>query len=106
METWAAQDTRTSGVFCHAALHADGDGRSRFAERAEYFHDSSVATLDAAPTRSLARRVVVLLTSGTLWFWLAANPDVALPATSGVRRLGGRPGLSLSDRRPGEAPGS
>src|SRR5690606_30449136 len=73
-ETWAAQDIRKSDIFCHAAMHASGEERERFLERASFFHRTSVETLQGMPTRSLARPVIVLLTSGVWHAWTAAHP--------------------------------
>jgi hypothetical protein len=78
-ETWAAQDIRKSDVLCHAALHATGAERSRFAERARFFFDYSVSTLAGMPTRALARPLAIMLTSGVGWAWLLAHPGAALP---------------------------
>jgi hypothetical protein len=63
-ETWPAQDMRKSEVFDHAARHAAGGERSRFAQRAEFFFESSTTTLAQMPTRTFARPVVLLLTNG------------------------------------------
>ena len=78
-ETWAAQDIRKADIFSHAAMHAAGPERDRFVERAGFFHRTSIATLLTSPTRSLARPVVVLLTSGIVWPWFAAKPAATLP---------------------------
>jgi hypothetical protein len=64
--TWAAQDMRKSDAFEYAARHTDGEERSRFLERSEFFFGSSTATLAAMPTRTLARPVVLLLVNGLL----------------------------------------
>src|SRR5262249_2517532 len=63
-ETWAAQDIRKSEVFEYAARHADSKDRARFVERAEFFFEDSIRTLQAMPTRTLARPVVLLLGHG------------------------------------------
>jgi hypothetical protein len=63
-ETWAAQDVRKSEVFAFAARHANGAVRERFLGRSSFFFDTSLATLAASPTRSLARPVVLLLSYG------------------------------------------
>lgn len=69
-ETWAAQDIRKSDVFHHAERHAASDEeRARFRERAAFFFESSIRTLTASPTRTLARPVIVLLSSGRLHDW-------------------------------------
>lgn len=84
-ETWAAQDIRKSDIFCHAAMHAEGDERQRFLERAAFFHGTSIRTLSAKPTRALARPVIVLLTSGQWLAWMQSRRDATLPAgRSGV----------------------
>jgi hypothetical protein len=78
-ETWPAQDIRKSDVFYYAALHAVPEERACFVERATFFHDYSVRTLAGMSTRTLARPVVVLLTSGFMHAWFRADPDVAAP---------------------------
>jgi hypothetical protein len=78
-ETWAAQDIRKSDIFYMAALHADGEERARFLERAAFFFRVSVETLQASPTRALARPVIVLLSSGRLHSWFAHHPEAAAP---------------------------
>jgi hypothetical protein len=86
-ETWSAQDIRKSDVFCHAALHASGAERTRFLERAAFFHRHSVDSLSGAPTRAFARPVIVLLTSGLLYEWMLAHPDAAAPRPAREERL-------------------
>jgi hypothetical protein len=78
-ETWAAQDIRKSDVLAYAALHATGDERARFLERAREFHRYSTSTLVTMPTHTKARPVVVLLTSGFVLPWLEVHPDAAEP---------------------------
>lgn len=69
-ETWAAQDVRKSEVFDLAAYHAaSADERRRFLERARYFHDRSLATLAASPTRTRTRPLVLLLSYGYARPW-------------------------------------
>lgn len=65
-ETWAAQDIRKSDVFSYAAQHVRGDERDQFLERAAYFFDASVSTLERLETRTLARPVVLLLSNGLM----------------------------------------
>jgi PcRGLX-like N-terminal RIFT barrel domain len=86
-ETWSAQDIRKSDVFCHAALHASGAERARFLERAAFFHRHSVDALSGAPTRTFARPVVVLLTSGLMYGWMLAHPDAAAPPPANEERF-------------------
>ena len=81
-ETWAAQDIRKSDILYFAALHSDGPERARFRERAEFFYQTSLATLLSMRTRTLARPVVVLLTSGFMHQWFASHQDVRLPAVA------------------------
>lgn len=81
-ETWAAQDIRKSDIFCHAAMHTVGQERRRFLERAAFFHENSIRTLSAMPTRALARPVIVLLSSGQWHAWMQEHGDVALPVGS------------------------
>jgi hypothetical protein len=89
-ETWAAQDIRKSDVLHYASMHTSGDERRTFAERARYFHSNSTATLMGMPTRTLARPVVVLLTSGFLDSWRMAHPDAIAPAPASTPAYGAR----------------
>jgi hypothetical protein len=78
-ETWAAQDMRKSEIFKYAALHAEGEERSRFLERSEFFFRYSVTTLSGMKTRTLARPVVLLLSFGFMHAWFARHPDAGAP---------------------------
>jgi hypothetical protein len=78
-ETWAAQDIRKSDVLYWAALHTEGEERERFIERGRFFFRSAIDTLLARPTRTLARPIVILLSSGWLHTWFEGNADVSLP---------------------------
>jgi hypothetical protein len=85
-ETWAAQDIRKSDVFSYAAQHARGDERERFLERAAFFFDASVSTLERLETRTLARPVVLLLSNGLMHLsedGAAAAPAATAPETFG-----------------------
>lgn len=75
-ETWAAQDIRKADVFSYAAQHASGDERGRFLERAAFFFDASLSTLDASATSSLARPTVLLLSNG----FMQMTDDAIAPA--------------------------
>ena len=89
-ETWPAQDIRKSDVFYFAARHADGEEREPFLERARFFHTYSVSTLQEMPTRTVARPIVVLLTSGYMqsWFERQSLPWAPVPP---VRQAYGTP---------------
>jgi hypothetical protein len=78
-ETWAAHEVRKTDVFYHAALHADGVERKRFEERARFFFRYAVDTLNRMPTKTKARPVIVLLSSGLMKPWYESRPGVALP---------------------------
>jgi hypothetical protein len=79
-ETWAALDMRKSDVFNFAALHASGDERARFRERAEFFFQYSSSTLTKMPTGTLARPVVLMLSNGSMHGWFARHADATAPA--------------------------
>lgn len=79
-ETWAAHEIRKSDVFCHAALHAAGDERARFLERSRFFFRHAINTLRDSPTKTLARPVIVLLSSGLMQPWFEANPTASAPS--------------------------
>lgn len=78
-ETWAAQDMRKSEVFKYAALHADGEERSRFLERSDFFFRYVTQTLQTMKTRTLARPVILLLSYGFLHAYLQQHPDARAP---------------------------
>src|SRR5690606_22733966 len=74
------QDIRKSDIFCHAALHSHDEAeRTLMLDRAAFFHRNSVETLARMPTRSLARPVIVLLTSGLWYERMRMRPDARLP---------------------------
>jgi YetA-like protein len=79
-ETWAAQDLRKSEVFDRAAAFAEGEERLRFLERAEFFFDHSIATLQAMPTRRLCRPVVLLLGLGFMRNFVRHHGVIEAPA--------------------------
>lgn len=87
-ETWAAQDLRKADVFAFAALHADGDERARFLERARWFRDESLAALDAFPTKTYTRPFVLLMRFGPMLAWLEQHPDAARPKGPDVADFG------------------
>src|SRR5207248_2425088 len=66
-------------VFSFAALHAARPERDRFIERARFFFSSAVETLKQMRTRTLARPVVVLLSSGLILPWTEARPNETAP---------------------------
>jgi PcRGLX-like N-terminal RIFT barrel domain len=74
-ETWAAQEIRKSDVFYLAALHTDERERARFVERGAFFFRTAVDTLMRMPTRTLARPVIILLSSGLLHSWIQQHPE-------------------------------
>jgi hypothetical protein len=78
-ETWAAHEMRKSDIFAHAARHADERERASFTERAEFFWRNSVTTLGSFPTRAFCRPIVVLLSSGLTYPWLAGHPEDRAP---------------------------
>ena len=92
-ETWAAQDVRKSDVLYHASAHATGDERARLRERAAFFFDHSLATLASKPTRTYARPVIVLLSSGLLHAWFQRHPAFHLEARAPE-------GMTFGDRPP------
>jgi hypothetical protein len=87
-ETWAAQDMRKSEVFQYAAMHAEGEERSRFLERSEFFFRYSVTTLSGMKTRSLARPVVLLLSHGWMYADLRKHPNVKAPLPPSIADFG------------------
>jgi hypothetical protein len=80
-ETWAAQDLRKSEVFRLAARHSAAE-RLRFTERSRFFYDTSLSTLAAAPTRTLARPLVLLMSNGYQHASLRRQPESAAPVVA------------------------
>jgi hypothetical protein len=97
-ETWAAQDMRKSVVFDYAAMHATGDERARFLERARFFFEYSVQTLAAMPTRTLTRPMVILLSNGYTRAFFADASFAAAPPPRESRRDFGRPARFVAQR--------
>jgi hypothetical protein len=81
-ETWAAQDMWKSDVFKFAALHATGAERDRFIERARFFFEECVRTLQTMPTRTLCRPVVLLMSHGWMQAYFAKHPTEQRPTPS------------------------
>jgi YetA-like protein len=78
-ETWAAQDMRKSEVFDFAALHATGQERVQFQERAAFFFRASVERLSSMSTKTLCRPVVLMMTQGWRRAWFASHSHEARP---------------------------
>jgi hypothetical protein len=97
-ETWAAQDMRKSDVFKYAALHAGGQERERFLERAEFFFRYSVSKLGEMPTRTLARPVVLMLSFGFVQAWFRRHPGAAAPAPAGKPPDFGKPAVFVPQK--------
>lgn len=84
VETWAAQDMRKSEAFWFAALHASGPEREQFRERAEFFFRASTSTLLRVPTRTFARAVVIMLSTGFMRAYFHRHPEAqAVPPRPG-----------------------
>lgn len=103
--TWAAQDMRKADVFLWAAQHATGDERARFLERARFFFEYSVNALSADCTRTFTRIVVLLLSNGVRFGWVARQgasltPPVSLEVPDfGAPPAGFRPQKARAMRR-------
>ena len=78
-ETWVAQDMRKCEVFQFAALHAEGDERRLFSEKAEEYFRYVTRKLPAMPTKTLCRPVVLLLRFGWSRFWHRKHPEDTRP---------------------------
>ena len=83
-ETWAAQDMRKCEVFQFAAVHATGEGRRRFQERAAFFYHASIDMLLKMPTRTLCRPLVLMLSNGFSRGWHLQKPEVSAPTPDKV----------------------
>lgn len=62
-ETWAAQELRKADVFRLAAAYGTSERRPVYVERSEYFYDRAIGGLRNAPTRTLTRPLVLLITN-------------------------------------------
>jgi hypothetical protein len=82
-ETWAALDMRKSDVFNFAAKHAIGDERRQFRERADFFFHYSSSTLTRLPTGTLARPIVLMLSSGAMHGWFARHAEAGARGAAG-----------------------
>ncbi|MCA9751964.1 MAG: hypothetical protein KC591_07215, partial [Gemmatimonadetes bacterium] len=78
-ETWAAQDVRKCEVLLFAALHARGEERDRFRERAEWFWTQALAQLDERETKRYMRPVIILMHYGHVRAWFDRHPDATRP---------------------------
>lgn len=75
-ETWAAQELRKVDVFDLGARLTSGPERRRFLERAREFFDYATLSLEAMPTRTLCRPLVLLAGHGYTRSWIEGwNPD-------------------------------
>jgi hypothetical protein len=90
-ETWVAQDMRKSEIFLYAAEHAEASERPLFLEKARYFFDYSVNTLDGMKTKSLCRPVVLLLSFGWMYNWFQKHPETVLPGPKESKTNFGQP---------------
>jgi hypothetical protein len=79
-------------------MHASGAERERFLERARFFFRNSIDTLAKAPTRTLARPVIVLLSSGRLHSWFEARPEASMPAEAAPIGTFGSPAAFVSQK--------
>ncbi len=87
-ETWGAQEIRKSDAFYLAALYAEGDERARFIERGESFFRTAVETLERSATRTLARPVIIMLSSGLLHSWFQFHQTVDAAHNPSPERFG------------------
>jgi hypothetical protein len=78
-ETWAANEIRKSDVFYYAALHCSSEERARFIERAEFFFDHGLSQLGGFETRTRARPLAILLTSGIMHDYFRRVPEASAP---------------------------
>ena len=84
-ETWAAQDLRKVEVFQYAAKYTGGTARELFLERAAWFFKTSLNKLDAFPTKSLCRPVVLLMNHGySRNWWLQTQVPTIEPIDAGT----------------------
>ena len=78
-ETWPAQDIRKSNVLYLAAKHAGEPLRTRLRHKADFFFHACLTDLQAFPTCTLTRPLVLLMTNAPLSAYYQQHPDVAAP---------------------------
>ena len=81
-ETWAAQELWKSEVFTFAAKYAADSERPTFLERARFFFHYAMSTLQAFPTRTFTRPLVLLLSRGSMLGYVEQHAE-ALAAPAG-----------------------
>jgi len=85
-ETWAAQDIRKWHVLAYAAKWASSSKEQiELMERAEFFFNHSLNTLETFPTKSLCRPVVLLMNYGWQREKLKNTPLVGYPVPENQR---------------------
>jgi hypothetical protein len=97
-ETWDAQELWKSEVFSYAARYAEPGERARFLERADYFFRYAVDALAAAPTRTLTRPMVLMLSRGLMHGYFERHAEV-LDAPRGPAVSFGRPSRAFEPQK-------
>jgi hypothetical protein len=97
-ETWAAQEIRKACVFHYAMMHASGDERVRFRERAEFFYRGAIDELRRRPTSACTRALALLMSFGFSQAWFRRTPDATAPSPEVTAPDFGRP-LSFTPQR-------
>jgi hypothetical protein len=97
-ETWAAQDMRKAEVFLLASRHTTGAERESYIERARFFFDYSVSTLQSLPTRTRARPVVLLLSHGFMYGYFMAQRSEPAPLPRQLSGQFGRPAVFVPQK--------
>jgi hypothetical protein len=97
-ETWAAQEIRKACVFHHAMMHASGEQRVRFRERAEYFYRGAINELRRRPTSGCTRALALLMSFGFSQAYFRRTPDAKAPPPEVTAPDFGRP-LSFTPQR-------
>jgi PcRGLX-like N-terminal RIFT barrel domain len=98
-ETWAAQELWKTDAFLFAAKHATGEARARFLERAQFFFRYAIDTLKGAPTRSLARPMVLLLSHGHAMGYFERHAEAESAPASPTNVDFGQPGTPFVSQK-------
>ena len=79
-ETWAAQDMRKSEIFKLASIYCVAEQeRQMFLQRARYFFDHCVQSLQELPTSGYCRPTVLMLTLGYSQAYFDRHPNLSAP---------------------------
>jgi hypothetical protein len=98
-ETWAAQEIRKACVFHYAMMHASGDERVRFRDRAEFFYRGAIQELRRRPTSGCTRALALLMSYGFSQAYFRRTPAARAPGPHAAPADFGRPSAFIPQRQ-------